>query len=52
LKKALAPLADHLAPGVQTRSDLVVVHAIGCHQDHLGSNDLEIRQRIFGRTAV
>src|SRR5438128_1394516 len=36
LEEALAPLADHLAPGVQARRDLIVVHAIGRHQDHLG----------------
>src|SRR5207237_6148479 len=52
LEEALAPLADHLAPGVQARGDLVIVHAIGCHQDHLGPDDLEIWQRIFGRAAT
>jgi len=48
LEEALAPLADHLASGVQPCGDLVVVHTVGSHQDHLGSNDLEIRQRISG----
>src|SRR5580765_825006 len=52
LEETLTPLADHLASGVQARGDLVVVHAIGCHQDHLCSNDLEIGQRIFGRSAT
>jgi hypothetical protein len=30
LEETLAPLADHLAPRVQARGDLVVVHAVGC----------------------
>src|SRR5574340_118568 len=50
LEEALAPLADHLAPGVQARGDLVVVQAVGGHENHLGPRDLEVRQRIFGRT--
>jgi hypothetical protein len=52
LEETLAPLADHLAPRVQARGNLVVVHALGCHQDHLGSNNLEIRQRISGGTPI
>ena len=36
LEEALAPLADHLsALRVQARGDLVVVHAVGGHQNHL-----------------
>ena len=50
LEEALAPLADHLASGVQPRGDLVVVHAVRGHQDHLGSNNFEIRQRISAGT--
>jgi hypothetical protein len=46
-EKALAPLTDQLAPGIQTRSDLVVAQAGGSHEDHLGSDDLEAWQRIF-----
>src|ERR1019366_5097113 len=52
LEETLAPLADHLAPRVQARGDLVVVHAVGCQQDHPGSNHLEIRKRISGRTTI
>jgi len=52
LEEALAPLADHLASSVQSRGDLIVAHAIGSHQDHLGSDNLEIRQRISGRASI
>ena len=52
LEEALAPLADHLAPRGQARSDLVVVHAAGGHENHLGANNLEVRQRIFCRSAI
>jgi hypothetical protein len=52
LEESLAPLTDHLSASVQTSRDLVVVHATGCHQDHLGSHDLEIWQRIFGCAAI
>jgi len=44
--EALAPLADDLAARIQAHRDLVVVHALGGHQDHLGPNYLEVRQRI------
>jgi hypothetical protein len=52
LEEALAPLADYLASRVQAHGDLVVVHTVGGHQDHPGSNNLKIRQRIFGRTTI
>jgi hypothetical protein len=42
-KKALAPKRDHLTAGIQTRGDLVVGHAFGCVQDHLGPLNLKIR---------
>jgi hypothetical protein len=42
-EKALAPKRDHLTASVQTRSDLVVGHAFGSVEDHLGSLDLKIR---------
>jgi hypothetical protein len=48
-KKALAPKRDHLTAGIQTRCDVVVGHAFGCVEDHLGSLNLKIRQRIFCR---
>jgi len=44
--EALAPLADDLAARIQAHRDLIVVHALGGHQDHLGPNYLEVRQRI------
>ena len=52
LEEALAPLADHLAPGVQPRGDLVVGHAARGHQNHLGPNNLEVRRRISGGAAI
>jgi hypothetical protein len=48
-KKALAPKRDHLTAGVQTGGDLVVGHAFGCVENHFGTLDLKIRQRIFSR---
>jgi hypothetical protein len=49
-EKALAPERDHLTASVQARGDLVVGHALGCMENHLGTLDLKIRQRIFSRT--
>jgi len=45
-------VAHDLAPGIQARGNLVVVDAGGSHQDHLGPNNLEVRQRIFGRPST
>src|SRR6187431_77747 len=52
LEEALAPLADHLAARIEPSRNLVVVHAFGRHQDHLGANDFEIRQRISSRPPI
>jgi hypothetical protein len=49
-KKALAPKRDDLTAGVQTRGNLIVGHALGCIENHLGTLDLKIRQRIFSGT--
>jgi len=46
-KKALAPNRDHLTAGVQTGGDLVVGHAFGSIENHFGTLNLKIRQRIF-----
>jgi hypothetical protein len=51
-KKALTPKRDHFTAGVQTRRDLVVGHAFGSMEDHLGTLNLKIRQRIFSRTSA
>jgi hypothetical protein len=48
-EKALAPKRDHFTASVQTRSDLVVGHAFGSVEDHLGTLNLIIRQSIFPR---
>jgi hypothetical protein len=45
--EALAPKRDHLTASVQTGGDLVVGHAFGCIENHLGALHLKIRQRIF-----
>ena len=46
-KKALAPERDYFTASVQTRGDVVVGHAFGSVQNHLGTLDLKVRQRIF-----
>lgn len=51
-EEALAPLADDLAACVEPSGNLVVAQALGGQQDHLGSNDLEIGQRIPARPAA
>src|SRR5262245_19284620 len=51
-EEALAALADHLTARVQSSGDLVIAQTLSGQQDHLGSNDLEIRQRIFVRPAA
>ena len=52
LEEALAPLGDHLSATVQLLGDLVVSPSVGGQEDHLGSQDLEIRQRISSCTAL
>ena len=47
LEEAFAPLADHLAASIQAHGNLVIVDTCGGHQDHLGTNDFVVRQRIF-----
>ena len=47
LEESLAPLADDFAPGIQALSDLIVGQALGGVEDHLGADNLKIRQRIF-----
>jgi hypothetical protein len=41
--ETLAPKRDHFTAGVQARGDLIVGHAFGRVEDHLGSLDLKIR---------
>jgi hypothetical protein len=50
-KKPFSPLANNLAAATELSSNLVVVHALGGEEDHLGADDLEIRQRILGGTS-
>jgi hypothetical protein len=47
LEEALSPLADHLTTRVKPRGDLIVVDSGSRHEDHLGSLNFKIRQRIF-----
>jgi hypothetical protein len=51
-KEAFAPKRDHFTASVQTRGNLVVGHAGGCVENHLGSLNLKIRQRIFSSSPV
>src|SRR5512142_2978559 len=51
-KEALAPERDHFTASVQTRGNLVVGHAVGGVENHLGSLNLKIRQRIFSSSPV
>jgi hypothetical protein len=46
LEEALAPLADHVAPSVETIGDLVVAKTAGGEEDHPSPEDVTIRQRI------
>src|SRR5450631_2523468 len=46
-EKALAPQAHDFASRMQARSNLVVAPTFGGEEDHLGPDDLIIRQRIF-----
>src|SRR5512145_692519 len=41
--EALAPQTHHFAARIQAHGDLVVAHALGGHQNHLGPLDLEVR---------
>jgi hypothetical protein len=47
LKEALSPEAHDVAADVETSRDLVIVEILGGEQDHLGSQDDKIRQRIL-----
>jgi len=42
-EETLAPKRDDLTASVQTGSDLVVGHAFGSVENHLGTLDLKIR---------
>jgi hypothetical protein len=52
LEEALAPLGDHFSATVQLLGDLVVSPPVGRQEDHLGSQDLEVRQRISSCPAL
>jgi hypothetical protein len=46
-KEAFAPQRNDFTASVQSLGNLVVGHAIGRMEDHPGSLNLKIRQRIF-----
>jgi hypothetical protein len=50
MEEALAPQADHVASDVQGCADFIIGLSLGSKQDHLGTQDFEIRQRIFSGT--
>jgi hypothetical protein len=43
LEEALAPLADNLAAHIEPSRNLVIADTSCGHQDHLGTNYLEVR---------
>jgi hypothetical protein len=43
LKEPVAPLADNLPWGIQTRRDDVIGQALGGQEDQLGPDDVSIR---------
>ena len=47
LEEPLAPHTDHFASRVETDGNLVVAEALSGEQDHLGAENLKIRQRIL-----
>jgi hypothetical protein len=49
MEKPLAPQTDHIASDVQGCADFIIGSSLGSKQDHLGTQNLEIRQRIFSR---
>jgi hypothetical protein len=46
-EEALSPHAHHFATGVKARGDLIIGQTLGGKKNHLGTEDLKIRQRIF-----
>ena len=52
LEEALAPLGDHFSATVQLLGDLVVPPSVGGQEDHLGSQDFKVRQRILSCTPL
>jgi len=50
-EEAFAPLADDFPAGIQATSDVVVGEALRRVEDHLGTENLIIRQRILDRPA-
>jgi hypothetical protein len=42
-EEPLAPLRDDLAPGIQSRGNLIVAVSLGGEQDDLGSHHISIR---------
>ena len=48
LKEALSPHAHHLAARAQARGNLIIAQPLGGEKDHLGAQNLKIRQRILG----
>jgi hypothetical protein len=49
MEKPLAPQTDHITPDVQGCADFIIGSSLCSEQDHLGTQDFEIRQRIFSR---
>src|ERR687892_723987 len=51
MEEPLAPETDHIASDVQGCADFIIGSSLCSQQNHLGAQDLEIRQRIFSSAA-
>jgi hypothetical protein len=51
-EEALAPFADDFSTSIESCRDLVVAQTLGGQQNHPGSHDFEIWQRISGGSPV
>jgi hypothetical protein len=49
MEEPLAPETDHVASDVQGCADFIIGSSLCSKQDYLGTQNLEIRQRIFLR---
>jgi hypothetical protein len=51
MEEAFAPQAHHIASHRQSSRNLIITPALGSQQDHLGTQYLEVWQRILTRSA-
>jgi hypothetical protein len=51
-EEAFAPLANNFSPGIQATSDFIIGQTLSRIENHLGAENLKIRQRIFRGSAL